>query len=29
MVHEHQGDLLGREETGEWGLDLPASASDV
>ena len=29
MVHEHQGDLLGRKETREWGLDVLAFASDV
>ena len=28
MVHEHQGDSLGREETREWGLEVIAFASD-
>ena len=28
MVYNHQGDSLGREETGDGDLDLPVSASD-
>ena len=28
VVYNHQGDLLGREETREWGLDVIAFVSD-
>ena len=28
MVHEYQGNSLGRKETREWGLDVIAFASD-